>query len=144
MRRIKSVTPTTNVIMLTVYEDNDKIFHSICAGASGYLLKRMSAPQIVDGIKECHSGGSPMNAQIARKVLNMFSQMVAPQADYALTSREQEILKHLVSGLPQKKIAAELFVSPHTIGAHVKNIYAKLQVHSRSEAVAKALKENLI
>ena len=144
VRHIKTISPTTQIIMLTVYEDNDRVFQSICAGASGYLLKRVSSEKIIEAIKETQSGGAPMNGQIARKVLTMFTKLVAPQADYALTAREKEILNLLVSGLSQKIIADKLFLSIFTIGTHIKNIYAKLQVHSRGEAVAKALKENLI
>jgi DNA-binding NarL/FixJ family response regulator len=144
VRHIKNISPATQVIMLTVYEDNDKVFESICAGASGYLLKRVPGKKIINAIREAHSGGAPMNAQIARKVLNMFTKLVAPQADYALTAREKEILDLLVSGLSQKMISDKLILSVFTIGTHIKNIYAKLQVHSRGEAVAKALKENLL
>jgi len=141
---IKSLSPTTEVIMLTVYEDNDKIFRSICAGASGYLLKKQPASEILACIREACQGGALMNAHIARKVLDMFAKVIAPQGDYALTQREKEILEQAVAGLSPKMIAAELSISPHTVVTHMKNIYAKLQVHSRSEAVAKALKENLI
>lgn len=141
---VKSISPSTEVIMLTVYEDNDKIFRSICAGASGYLLKKQPASEILACIREACHGGALMNAQIARKVLDMFSKLVAPQGDYALTRREKEILEQAVAGLSPKMIAAELSISLHTVTTHMKNIYAKMQVHSRSEAVAKALKENLI
>jgi len=141
---IKAISPSTTIIMLTVYEDNENIFRSLCAGASGYLVKRLSGDKIVETIRETHAGGSPMSAQIARKVLNMFAKLVAPHGDYALTSREKEILNHLVAGLSPKMIADKLSLSQHTIITHTKNIYAKLQVHSRSEAVAKALKEGLL
>lgn len=144
IRQIKTISPATEIIMLTVYEDNDKIFRSICAGASGYMLKRLSTGKIVEAIKDVYAGGAPINTQIARKVLTMFSKMVEPQADYALTKRELEILELLVSGLSQKMIAAKLYLSPLTIPTHMKNIYAKMQVHSRTEAVTKALKEHLI
>jgi DNA-binding NarL/FixJ family response regulator len=144
VRHIKAISPTTNIIMLTVFEDNDKIFESLCAGASGYLLKRISGDKILEAIRDAWEGGAPMNAQIARKVLTMFTSLVAPQANYSLTSREKEILDLLVSGLSQKMIADKLFLSPFTIGTHIKNIYSKMQVHSRSEVVAKALKEKLI
>ncbi len=144
VRQIKKISPSTIIIMLTIYEDDHKVFESICAGASGYLLKRVTGGEIVQAVKEANCDGAPMNAQIARKVLNMFTRLVEPQADYALTDREKEILQLLVSGLSQKMIADKLFLSTFTIGTHIKNVYAKLQVHSRGQAVAKALKENLI
>ncbi len=144
VRRIKAISPATQLIMLTVYGDNDKVFESICAGASGYLLKGGSTDEIIAAIKDVLVGGAPMNAQIARKVLDMFAKFVSPQADYALTKREKEILELLVDGLSQKQMAAKLNLSPHTIDTHIKNIYAKLHVHSCTEAVAKALKERLI
>ena len=125
----------------TLYEDRAGV---IGVGASGYLLKKSTAAKIVESIREADEGGAPMNPQIARKVLTMFAKMVAPQAEYALTRREKDILNLLVSGLSQKMIAGQLHLSFHTITTHMKNIYTKLHVHSRSEAVAKALKERLI
>jgi DNA-binding NarL/FixJ family response regulator len=130
--------------MLTVYEDDDKVFQSLCAGASGYLLKGGSTEKILQAIREVEAGGAPMSVHIAKRVLNLFTKMVTPQADYALTGREKEILQLLVSGLTQKMIAEKLFLSPFTVGTHLKNIYAKLQVHSSTAAVAKALKEHLV
>jgi DNA-binding NarL/FixJ family response regulator len=142
--RIRSISPATQIIMLTIYEDNDKVFESLCAGAMGYLLKGGSTDKIISAIKEVRAGGAPMNAQIAKKVMTMFTKLVSPYADYALTHREKEILNLLVSGISQKMIADRLFLSPFTIATHMKNIYVKLHVHSRTEAVVKALKENLL
>jgi len=144
VRRIHSISPSTQFIMLTIYEDDDNVFQSLCAGATGYLVKGGSTDKVIDAIKEVRCGGAPMNAQIAKKVLTMFTHLVAPHADYALTEREKEILSLLVSGKSQKQSAEKLFLSPFTIATHMKNIYAKLHVHSRSEAVAKAIKENLL
>jgi DNA-binding NarL/FixJ family response regulator len=144
VRRVRAISPATQILMLTIYEDDANIFESLCAGAAGYLLKGGSTEKIIAAIKEARQGGAPMNAHIAKKVLAMFTKLVSPQADYALTEREKEILNLLVSGKPQKQIAEKLFLSPFTIATHIKNIYVKLQVHSRSEAVAKALKERLI
>lgn len=144
VRRVRAVSPATQILMLTIYEDDANVFESLCAGASGYLLKGGSTNKIIAAIKEARDGGAPMNAQIAKKVLAMFTKIVSPQADYALTEREKEILNLLVSGKPQKQIAATLHLSPFTIATHMKNIYAKLHVHSRSEAVAKTLKERLL
>jgi DNA-binding NarL/FixJ family response regulator len=107
-------------------------------------LKGGSTDKILDATREVRDDGTSMNAQIARKVLNMFTKLVAPHGEYALTNREKEILNLLVAGLSPKMIADKLSLSQHTIITHSKNIYAKLQVHSRSEAVAKALKEGLL
>ncbi|MGH7450321.1 MAG: response regulator [bacterium] len=144
VQHFKAVSPSSQIIMLTVYEDDDNIFKSICAGASGYLVKRLSGGKILEAIRDTITGGAPMNAPIARKVLNMFARFVKPTSDYDLTKREKEILDLLVAGETQKMIAGCLNLSAHTIGTHIKNIYVKLQVHSRGEVVAKALRENLI
>jgi DNA-binding NarL/FixJ family response regulator len=145
VRRVKELFPGTQVLMLTVFEENDKIFQSICAGASGYLLKRTPPAKIIESIAEVHAGGAPMTASVARKVLTLFA-TVAPQpaSPSSLTPRETEILQHLVTGSSYKKIARELFISFDTVNTHIKNIYAKLQVHSKTEAVAKALKQRLV
>jgi len=144
VRRIRAISPATQILMLTIYEDDANVFESLCAGAAGYLLKSGSTDKIIAAIKEVRAGGAPMNAQIAKKVLAMFTKIVSPHADYALTEREKEILNLLVSGKSQKQLAEKIFISPLTIATHMKNIYAKLHVHSRSEAVAKALKERLL
>lgn len=144
IRQFKALSPTTNLIMLTVHEDNEKIFEAICAGASGYLLKPSSAQAITDAVRAARTGGAPINPQIASKVLDMFTRLAVPKGDYGLTAREREILQHLVDGRTKKDIAEHLFLSYHTIDMHVRNIYAKLHVHSRSGAIAKALKERLI
>jgi DNA-binding NarL/FixJ family response regulator len=144
LRRIKSMTPSTYLIMLTVYDDDEKIFNAICAGASGYLLKSSSPEKILESLREVLRGGAPLNAEIARRMLDMFSRLVGPRGEYGLTKREKEILRDLVEGLAKKQIADKLFLSYFTIDTHIKNIYTKLQVHSRSGAVAKVLKEHLI
>jgi DNA-binding NarL/FixJ family response regulator len=144
VRRVRAISPATQILMLTIYEDDANVFESLCAGASGYLLKGGSTGNIITAIKEVQAGGAPMNASIAKKVLTMFTKLVVSHADYALTEREKEILNLLVAGKSQKQIAEALFLSPFTIATHTKNIYAKLHVHCRSEAVAKALKEHLL
>lgn len=144
VRRVKAISPETLVIMLTVFDENEMIFRAICAGASGYLLKSESTEKIISSLREVLNGGAPMNAQIARKVVDMFSHLASPKGDYRLTSREREILQSLVDGISKKQIADKLFLSFHTIDMHMRGIYTKLQVHSRSGAVAKALKENLL
>lgn len=142
--RVKSIAPSIDVIMLTVFDDNEKIFRAICAGASGYLLKSVAPDEIIRSLNEILGGGAPINAQIARKVLGMFTDMVGVKGDYQITTAEKEILNRLVRGEPKKEIAHELGVSFYTVDTHLRNIYRKLQVHSRSEAVAKALKERLL
>lgn len=144
IRRIKAITPSTDVIMLTVHDDDDKVFRAICSGASGYLLKNTPAQRLLDSIVEITYGGAPINPRIARKVLEMFSRAYTPYDDYNLTEREKQILRHMVDGLTKKAIAEKLLVSHHTIDTHVKNIYGKLQVHTRSGAVAKVIKERII
>lgn len=144
VRRVKAISPETLVIMLTVFDENEMIFQAICAGASGYLLKSESTEKIVSSLQDVLNGGAPMNAQIARKVVDMFSHLASPKGDYRLTAREREILQSLVDGISKKQIADKLFLSFHTIDMHMRGIYSKLQVHSRSGAVAKALKENLL
>jgi len=142
--RIKAASPASHVIVVTVHEDREKIFEALCAGASGYLLKPAASSEVADAIRTTLDGGSPINAFIARKVLSLFGEFAVPRADYCLTAREREILELLTNGRSQKRIAAELGLSPHTVDTHLRNIYAKLQVHSRTAAVAKALRERLL
>lgn len=142
--RLRAISPSTHVIVLTVHEEDDSVFDALCAGALGYLLKPASSDRIVSAVETAVSGGAPMNAFVARKVLAMFTQRVRPRGNYGLTSRELEILELLVEAHSQKQIAGRLFLSPHTVDTHLRNIYAKLHVHSRSAAVAKALQERLI
>ena len=144
VKMVKVLSPSTDVIMLTIYDDDENVFRAICSGASGYLLKNAPADGILGAIREVLEGGAPMNAGIARRVLEMFAKFSNPKAEYGLTQREKEILHLLIDGLTMMQIADKLFVSYHTIDTHLRNIYAKLHVHSRSGAVAKALKEHLI
>lgn len=144
VQHIKAVSPATDLVMLTIHEEDDKVFRAICAGASGYLLKSSTSEEITHAIKEVLGGGAPMNAQIARKVLDMFSKIAAPKGEYHLTEREKEILRFMTEGLTKQGIADKLFLSYFTIDTHMKNIYQKLHVHTRSGAVAKVLKDNLL
>ncbi len=127
-------------IMLTVFEDSDDIFHSLSAGASGYLLKQTPPVKLLEAIQDVYRGGSPMSGEIARKVVQSFQH---PLPDYAaangLTKREDEILGYLVKGYFYKEIAGELFISVETVRTHIRNIYEKLQVRTRSEAILKYL-----
>ena len=144
IRRIKAISPASQIVVLSVHEDDDKVFDALCAGASGYLLKPATGGRIVEAVETAMRGGAPMNAFIARKVLSLFTKFARPRADYGLTDREREILQLLVDDRKQKQIAHALSLSPHTVDTHLRNIYAKLHVHSRTAAVAKALGERLI
>jgi len=144
IRVMRSIIPDVKIIMLTVFEDTNTIIQAISNGAAGYLLKGSSLESIVDSLKSILEGGAPINPQIARRILDVFSQPAAPQPDYGLTPREKEVLAHLVEGLQKKQIADRMFITFHTVDKHLRSIYLKLQVPSRSIAIAKALKENLL
>lgn len=141
---IRKLTPTSKIIILTVHDDNENVFNAICAGASGYLLKDLSADKIVNSITEVLNGGAPMNSHIAKKVLNMFRDQNIKSDGYGLSDREREILSLLVDGLSKRQIADKIFLSHHTVDSHIRNIYAKLEVHSRSSAISKAIREKLL
>lgn len=142
---VKDHFPEINVMMLTVFEDRDKIFDALRAGATGYLLKKSSAIQIIEAITDLANGGSPMSGEIARKVLEFFT---TPEFDkqnqYTLSEREMEILHYLVKGDSYKMIADHCFISIGTVRCHINSIYRKLAVNSKSEAVIKAIKERLV
>lgn len=139
VRKLKGECPDTQFIMSTVYEDDENIFESLKAGANGYLLKKTAPSKILDSITEVYHGGSPMNSQIARKVIASFQQKKSIDETEVLTNREKEILKLLSRGLRYKEIAAELTISMDTVRSHTRNIYEKLQVQSRTEAINKVL-----
>jgi DNA-binding NarL/FixJ family response regulator len=142
VRQLKTLIPSAQVLMLTVYEDSDKIFNSLLAGASGYLLKRTPQAEILDAIADVHRGNSPMTGHIARKVVQYFNQRGGGGTDVEkLSQREREVLEHLAQGMPYKEIATLLSVSLDTVRVHIKGIYGKLHVHSRGEAVAKYLRQ---
>jgi DNA-binding NarL/FixJ family response regulator len=142
---IKKNFPDIKVIMQTVFEDDEKVFQAIVNGATGYILKRTPSERIVDAIIDSMEGGSPMTPSIAAKVLDYFRQSnKVAENDYNLTEKEQEILKLLVDGLSYKMIADRQNISFHTVNSHIKKIYEKLQVHSMSEAVSKAIQEKII
>ena len=137
--------PQIPVIMLTVFEDDHHVFQSICLGAKGYLLKKSSPENIIDAILQTHQGGSPLSPAIARKVITAFSLIKQVQpTDYKLTKREKDILQSLVNGNSYKMIAIELEISINTVRQYIRSIYEKLQVNSMNEAVAKALKQNIL
>ena len=141
---IKSVHPRVHIIMFTVYEENEKIFNALRNGASGYLLKTSSADEILSAIEEVLNGGGPMSPVIAGKVLKMFQGLPHANEKYNLSEREREVLNALVQGMTKKEISETMFISYHTVDSHIRNIYDKLHVNSKSAAVAKAVKERLI
>jgi DNA-binding NarL/FixJ family response regulator len=142
---VKARFPQINIMMLTVYEDRDKVFDALCAGATGYLLKKSSSIQIIEAVSELFQGGSPMSGEIARKVLEFFTTPIkSTDNEYALSLRELDILKCLVNGDSYKMIGDSCNISIGTVRCHINSIYKKLQVNSKSEAVIKAIKERLI
>ena len=144
IQKFKQFSPSIQIIIITVHEDTDSIFQAICAGAAGYLLKDSPAEKIIEAIHDVQNGGSPINAQIARKVLTAFAAYNSPSHDYDLTNREREILLQLINGLTKKEIGTKLSLSHHTIDTHIRKIYERLHVNKRSSAVAKALMQKIL
>ena len=141
VRKLKQVAPQIQIVMLTVYEDTDNIFNALAAGASGYLLKRTTTPELLESIREVLRGGSPMTAHIARKVVLSFQKSAASvEATEDLSPREREVLDLLSQGFLYKEIAEKLGISYETVHTYVRRIYEKLQVRTRTEAVAKFLR----
>ncbi len=139
--KLNPIMPNTDFIMLTVKQDDNSVFNSLCAGATGYLMKDIPPEDLLNKITEVVNGGAPMSSNIARRVINSFN---IPSIPSPLSKRETEILRLLCNGMNYRSIATELFLSSHTVKSHVKNIYRKLHVHSRAEAVSKAIKDNLL
>lgn len=142
-RLIKETLPNTHIVMYTIYEDDEKLFDSLCAGASGYLLKKTPPDQLVKAITEVMEGGSPISPGIAQRVLQYFHKL-PKKTDYNLCERELNILKLLVEGLPIKVIAGEVFLSIDGVKNNLRNIYSKLHVSCGKEAVAKAIRERIV
>ncbi len=142
VRKLKALLPETQVMMLTAYEDTENIFNSLAAGASGYLLKRTSSAELLEAIRDVSRGGSPMTAHIARKVVQSFQRPAGPSAQPTedLSPREKEVLDCLAQGFLYKEIADKLGISYETVHTYIRRIYEKLQVRTRTEAVAKFLK----
>jgi DNA-binding NarL/FixJ family response regulator len=141
----KARSAAISIVVLTVFEDDDKLFKAICSGANGYLLKTQSAGELLQCVRSALDGGAPMSPKIARRVLEMFASLAPKkQADYGLSAREVEVLQCVVDGLLKKQIAERLQLSAHTIDWHLRRIYEKLHVNSRSSAVSKAIRENLL
>ena len=147
VKRATEKKPGLDVLMLTIYEDSEKVFDAICAGACGYLVKKTPPIRLLEAIKEVTEGGSPMSSRIARQVIGAFKKGAVgsgESSDYNLSSREKEVLNLLGEANNYKEIAEVLFISVDTVRHHIRNIYKKLHVHSRSEAVAKAIRKKLI
>lgn len=144
LKEIKSKYPSVEILMLTVLSDNEKIFESIRGGAVGYILKKSPAEKLLKAIREAYTGGAPFPGEIARKVLEYFKTPLVDSSQAKLSDREKEVLEALVEGHSTKNIAGKLYVSINTIRFHLRNIYNKLHVNSRTEAVAKALKNKII
>ena len=143
---LKEKYPDLKILMQTIFEDNEKIFQSILAGASGYILKNTSPARILEFIKETYEGGAPMSPTVATKVMKMMVDQSpsAKQISFNLSEREKEILSYLVEGMSYKMIADACFISLDTVRTHIKNIYEKLHVHSKGEAVATAIKSRIV
>jgi DNA-binding NarL/FixJ family response regulator len=145
VRRLKALCPALHVLMLTVYADNDHIFEAICSGASGYLMKDTPPARLLEAIREVCDGGAPMSPEVARKVCAMFVKIAPPkQEEHQLSPRELQVLRLLSEGHSYKTAAAAITISEDTIRFHTRNIYAKLHVHSKSEAVLKAFRSGIL
>jgi DNA-binding NarL/FixJ family response regulator len=140
-RQLRALLPEIQIVMLTVYDDSDRIFQALQMGANGYLLKRASADEILQAIQDVHRGGAPMSAYIARKVVQSFQQPASPgRPDEVLSKRESEVLGYVARGYSDKEVAEALGLTPATVRSYLKTVYSKLHVHSRTQAIAKATK----
>jgi DNA-binding NarL/FixJ family response regulator len=145
IEKLRAMYPETPILALTIYDNDEQIFNALCNGANGYLLKNTPPARLLGALKEAVEGGSPMSPVIAARVVRLFREFRPPEtANYYLTAQETELLKLLVEGHYKKTAAHALGISFHTVSFHLKNIYNKLQVHSKTEAVAKALREKLV
>ena len=146
IREVRKVRDDAVIVVLSVYEDDDNIFEALCQGASGYLVKNTPPARLIEAIAEAHEGGSPMSSHIARKVVNLFQKNFrgSGDEDVHLTDREKEMLAGLSDGDSYSSIADSLFISVDTVRYHIRNIYQKLQVHTQSAAVSKAIRKGLI
>lgn len=144
-RILRERCPEVPVLALTVYDDDDNVFKAICAGASGYLLKNTPPARLLESLREVADGGAPMSPEVARRVVKLFRQFRPPaRASFHLTPQETELLRLMVEGHYYKTAARAMGISTNTVSFHLKHIYEKLQVHSKTEAVARALRDQLI
>lgn len=145
VKRIREKNPDVKILMLTIFEDDKNVFESLMAGANGYLLKKTPPVKLLEHISEASTGGAPMTASIAAQVLKMFAELKDPApVNHNLSDREKEVLQQLVKGRSYKMIAAEMFIAVDTVRSHIRKIYDKLHVNSKSEAVAKAFRDNIV
>ena len=147
VKKAKQLNPDISILMLTIYEESEIVYDALCAGAYGYLVKKTPPARLIEAIKEVYEGGSPMSSRIARQVITSFQNYKngnTLDSQYNLSNREKEVLQHLADGSNYQEIADELYISVDTVRHHIRNIYKKLQVHSQSEAVAKAIRKKLI
>jgi len=147
VKEAKKIKPDIDILMLTIYEDSEKVFDALCAGACGYLVKKTPPSKLLEAIKEVNEGGSPMSSQIARQVITAFKEskdIKDENQEFELSSREKEVITLLAGGNNYQQIADQLFISVDTVRHHIKNIYKKLHVHTQSEAVAKAIRKRII
>ncbi len=142
--KLREAAPNAKIVILTVFDEHDKVFRAVCAGADGYLLKTSTVERIGEAILEVVSGGASMNPEIARKVLDVFSGKRPQHSGPGLTDREMDVLRLVVRGMTKKEIASELSLSTHTVDTHLRNIYQKLHVNNRAGAVAAAMREGLV
>ncbi len=147
VKKAKQINSDVNILMLTIYEESEIVYDALCAGAYGYLVKKTPPSRLIEAIKEVYEGGSPMSSRIARQVITSFQKyknISTINSQFNLSNREREVLNHLADGSNYQEIADELFISVDTVRHHIRNIYKKLQVHSQSEAVAKAIRKKII
>jgi len=148
LKRFAKIAPEVRIVLLTVFNDTDKIFKAVCAGANGYLLKTSSTDQVLSAVRQAAAGGAPMDPEVAERILTLFNQLAEaktpPPPDYGLSEREKQILEQMAQGLVNKEIADVLDISPHTVVNHLRSIYAKLHVNTNTGAVAKAIREGLV
>jgi len=147
VKKAIEINKDLDILMLTIYEDSEKVFDALCAGACGYLVKKTPPSKLLEAIKEVHEGGSPMSSNIARQVITAFKEVKETDKEkneYFLSTREKEVLNLLAEGNNYQQIADQLFISVDTVRHHIKNIYKKLHVHTQSEAVAKAIRKKII
>jgi DNA-binding NarL/FixJ family response regulator len=145
IKRFRALLPEIPIVALTIYDNDEKIFDALCNGASGYLLKSTPPARLLESLREAFEGGAPMSPVIASRVVNLFREFRPPEhADFDLTPQETQLLKLIVEGHYKKTAAREMGISFHTVSFHLKNIYEKLQVHSKTEAVAKAIRDKVV
>lgn len=144
IQRIKAIAPEINIVLLTVFEDDERIFRATCAGASGYLLKSEPMERVMEAIDQVQAGGAPMNPRVARRVLQMFSKLTGAGKDFGINAREKTVLELMVSGLARKQIADQLHLNLHTVDYVTRCIYQKLHVNCVAAAVSLAMKEKLV